>query len=102
MRPPEQSAHLDAALCEVAEDFGDLGAGPVEALVGVALPVREVHPVAALEAAQLTAEAAEVVRPVDEDLDVIPRRPSRAVGAAAVDPGRRIAAFPGSQEPLVE
>ena len=46
VRAPEQPADVDAAAGEVGEHRADLGARTVETLVGVALPVGEVHPVA--------------------------------------------------------
>ena len=50
VRPPEQPAHVHAAPGEVGEDVRELGAGPDEPLVGVALPVGEVDPVVAAAA----------------------------------------------------
>ena len=93
---------MDAAPGEVAEHRADLGAGTVEAFVGVALPVGQVHPVVALEAAQLTVEPAEVLGPVDEHLDVVARGPRPAVAAAAVDLGGDVAALGRRQEPVVD
>ena len=45
VRPPQQAAHVDAAPGQVLEHVCELRTGTEEALVGITLPVGEVHPV---------------------------------------------------------
>ena len=101
MRTPEQPAHVHVAPGEVGEDLAQLGAGPVELLVGIALPIGEVDPVARLELAQLPVEPAEVLGPVDEHLDVVALGPRLAVAAAPIDLGGGVAPLVRGQEPVV-
>ena len=68
MRAPEQPRTCTPRRAQLGEHLADRGAGPGELLVGVALPVGEVHPVAGLGVAQ------HVVQPARS---TPPRRPAR-------------------------
>ena len=103
MRAPEESPYVHAATGQLGDHVADLGAGPRPVLVGVALPVGEVHPVAGLGVAQSTwCSRREVLDPVDQDGAVVALGPSRAVTVTTIDLGRGIAAFRRGQEPVVE
>ncbi len=102
VRPPQQPAHVGAVACEVGEHVPERGARPDETLVGVTLPIGEVHPVIGADGAELVVEPSEVVRAVDEHLDAIAFGPRQAVGVATVDLGGRVAAFLSGEEPVVE
>ena len=90
MRAPEQPAHVHAAPGEVASTVPISVPGPSSRSSGSPSPIGEVHPVAALERRQLVVEPAEVLGPVDEDLDALPSvhaRPSprrRSIAVAAL------------------
>ena len=82
-----------------ASTVRQLGAGPGEALVGVAVPVGEVHPVAGVGASTAPrSRRREVGRAVDQHLDPVALAPARGA-RAAVDPRRRVAPVRGREEP---
>jgi hypothetical protein len=68
----------------------------------IALPVGEVHVVAALERAQRVVQPAKVFGAVDEHFDTIALRPRGAVAASPVNRRRRVPALTRGQEPIVE
>jgi hypothetical protein len=92
VRAPQQSLHLDAAACRARQDLAQLGPGPVQALVGVAAPVRQHDQVAGAQVAQLPQEPGKVAAAVDQRLDPVAERPRP-------DAGRRVAALRRAQEP---
>ena len=102
VRAPQQPANMHATSGEVGQHEADLGARPVKTLIGIALPVGEVHRVVRLERGELLVQASEVLHAVDEHLDLIALRPRGGARVSAIDLGCRVPALVRGQEPICE
>jgi hypothetical protein len=101
VRTPYQAAHVNATPRQIGEHAPDLCARAGETLVGIALPVSEVHPVAPLARAEDLVQTREIFGAVDQNLNPVALRPGLAVAASPIDIRRRVAALPRGQEPII-
>ena len=102
MRSPQHSTDLHASSRDVGEDATDLSAQPIEQLITVAFPIREVHGIAPLQRHQHLIQATEILDTVDTYLDAVVLCPTSVVAASTVDLGGRVPPLFGSQEPVIE
>ena len=87
---------------EVGEHVHELGARAGEPLVGVTLPVGEVHPVVGARATQSTSyRRPKYVGAVDEHLDPVARAPAGALAPRSMRV-HAVAAFVRGQEPVLD
>jgi hypothetical protein len=101
MGAPQQPADLHAPLGQLGQERPQLGAVVVQVLVGVAAPVGEVHLVILVQLTQALGQPGQVGAPVDQRPDQVAVGPGLAVGTPPpVDPGGRVAALVGGQEPV--
>ena len=102
VRSPQQPAHVHTASSSVCEDATYLGARSGEALVAVALPIREEHTVVACERRQCLVQATEILAAVDEHVDAVAFGPSSAVTVSTVDRARLVPPLAWREEPVIE
>ncbi len=98
---PKETANVDAApgrLSEHRPDFCARAGG--ETFVGVASPVSEHQQVAVTHLRDPVIQLGEVRRPMDQRTHQVALGPRPVTLMAAVQPGRGVSAFAGSQEPL--
>ncbi len=100
MGAPEQPADVDAPPREFRDHVAHGGAGPGELLVGVALPVGEVQPVAPVGVAQRVVQPREVVGSVDEHSPFVAHCPRAAVAVTLIDLGGVVPALRCTEEPV--
>ncbi len=99
VRAPHQALDHHPPPCCVGEDPRDLGARPVQQLVGIPAPIGEHQQVAGPQRRHAAEQLSEVRLAMDQRGDVIANGERRAVGVAAVEPGGRIAALGRTEEP---
>src|SRR5512132_1979881 len=93
VRSPQETAYVDAAPREVGEHVTHGGIRASQTLIGVSLPIGEVHPVIPPEGAENLVEAGEVLGAVDQHLDAVALGPGVAVAAPSVELGGAVPAL---------
>ena len=100
VRAPHQPLDHHSSPGRVREDPRDLGARPVEELVGITAPIGEQQQVTGRQRLHAAEQFGEVRLPMNQGGDIIAGRERQAAGVPAVQHGERIAPLGRTEEPL--
>jgi hypothetical protein len=99
MRSPDKPSDVHAAPRRAAQDVGNLGPGSGKPFVGIAAPVREMHPLVGLQRRHHLVETLEIDSAVDKRGGLIPLGVRTTVVSPRVDRRIGIAPLSRRQEP---